>query len=49
MLFSDTIIEKHGVFLRNLIKNAPAKDVWSTASSGYAMFDGNYEIPLEKE
>lgn len=47
MLFSDTIIEKHGVFLRNLIKNAPAQDVWSTASSSYGMFGCNYEINLE--
>lgn len=49
MLFSDTIIEKDHMFLRNLIKNAPAKDVWSTASSSYGMFSCNYEIPLEKE
>lgn len=46
MLYSDTIIEKENMFLRNLIKTAPAKDVWSTASSGYGMFDAQYEVPL---
>ena len=48
MLFADTIIEKEHLFLRNLIKTAPAKDVWSTASSSYGMFSCPYEIPLEK-
>lgn len=48
MLFSDTIIEKDKFFLRNLIKNAPAKDVWSTASSSYGMFGIQYEKQLER-
>lgn len=48
MLFSDTIIEKGQFFLRNLIKNAPAKDVWSTASSSYGMFSIQYEKQLER-
>ena len=38
MLLADTIIEQDGVFLRNLIKNAPAQDVWSTASGSYPLF-----------
>lgn len=48
MLFSDTIIEKDQFFLRNLIKNAPAQDVWSTASSSYGPFSIQYEIPLSQ-
>lgn len=48
MLFSDTIIEKENLFLRNLIKTAPEKDVWSTANGSYGMFSCPYEIPLEK-
>ena len=48
MIFSDTIIEKDQFFLRNLIKTAPAYDVWSNASSSYGMFGCNYEYPLEK-
>ena len=49
MLFADTIIEKEHIFLRNLIKTAPALDIWSTASSSYGMFSCPYEIQLEKE
>lgn len=49
MLFSDTIIEKENLFLRNLIKTAPAANTWSTASSAYAMFGCTYEIPLANE
>lgn len=43
MLFSDTIIEKDHFFLRNMIKTALAKDVWSTATGSYGMFDCQYE------
>ena len=49
MLYADTIIEKDQFFLRNLIKNAPAANTWSTASSAYGMFGCNYEISLEKD
>ena len=47
MLLADTIIEQDGVFLRNLIKNAPAQDVWSTASGSYPLFTCYYENQLK--
>ena len=48
MVFSDNIIEKGGIFLRNLNVNNEntAIDVWSTASSSYGFYSVPYEHPL---
>ena len=48
MIFSDNILEKGHIFLRNLIVNSQntQKDVWSFPSSSYAMYSCPYEIPL---
>ena len=48
MIFSDTIIEKKKIFLRNLNINSQndSPDTWSAASSAYGFYQIPYEIPL---
>jgi len=45
LIFSDDILEKGGIFLRNLNVNSQntGLNIWSTASSSYGMYSVPYE------